>query len=56
VKIWATISDDEWQQLEPYVTCHFQNPMEDEFEFFDPPAMLFWRLASLGIPFGVSEH
>jgi hypothetical protein len=55
MKIWATISDDEWAILEPYVNCHFQNPMEDEFEFFDPPPMLFWRLASMGIPFGVSE-
>ena len=48
--------EDEWQQLEPYITCEFQNPMEDEFVFFDPPKMLFWRLASMGIPFGVSEH
>ena len=55
MKIWATILDDEWQQLEPHITCEYQNPMEDEFVFFDPPKMLFWRLASLGIPFGVSE-
>jgi hypothetical protein len=55
MKIWATIMDDEWDQLEPYVDCDFQNPMEYEFVFFDPSPMLFWRLASLGIPFGVSE-
>jgi hypothetical protein len=29
--------------------------MEDEFEFFDPSPMLFWRLAVLGIPFGCSD-
>lgn len=56
MKIWATITDDEWTQLEPYVTCEFQNPMEDEFVFLDPDPMLFWRLASMGIPFGISDR
>jgi hypothetical protein len=55
MKIWATISDDEWDKLSPYVDCDFENPMADEFVFTDPSPMLFWRLASMEIPFGVSE-
>lgn len=55
MKLWATITDDEWLLLEPYVSCDFQNPMEDEFVFWDPDPLLFWRLASMGIPFGISD-
>jgi hypothetical protein len=55
MKIWATISDEEWSLIEPHIDCDFQNPMEYEFVFIDPKPLLFWRLASLGIPFGVSE-
>ena len=55
MKIWASMDDEDWLKIEPYVTCEFSNPMDGEFVFVDPDPMLFWRLASMGIPFGISE-
>lgn len=55
MKIWASMDDEDWLKIEPYVTCEFSNPMDGEFVFVDPDPMLFWRLASLNIPFGTSE-
>jgi hypothetical protein len=56
MKFWITLSDEDWDLIQPYVDCDFENPMEYEFCFVDPSAMLQWRLATIGVPFSILDE
>jgi hypothetical protein len=56
MKLLASITDEDWAIIEPYVDCEFANPLPDEFVFYDPSPILQWRLAFLGIEIWQDNH
>jgi len=46
MKIHCTITDEEYQRIEPYIECsEWANPMEDEFIFYNPSPRFMIMLA-----------
>lgn len=50
MKLLASITEEEWQDIERFVDCEYSNPLPDEFVFYDASLVLEWRLRLAGIP------
>jgi hypothetical protein len=52
MKIWVTMSDTEFDEIEKYINCdEWANPMQDEFVFYNPSEMFKLVLLLKGIKY-----
>lgn len=52
MKIECTLTDEEFEQIKPYIDCReFANPIEWEFIFYEPSEYFLFILAINGIEY-----
>lgn len=57
MKIWATMSDQDFDKIERYIKCDdWANPMQDEFVFYNPSEMFKLVLALNNIDYWVEQE
>lgn len=57
MKIWATMSDSDFDKIERYIKCNdWANPMQDEFVFYNPSEMFKLVLALNNIDYWVESE